>query len=149
MSYFKKVEEWKKFRIVFFNLTTLFFNSFTLIDFALNGKRKEEQFTMISEFKMSLLQKPIFKFNISEITYMFNKTKFIDNGRGIFQYSKDLRDSNNLYHWVLRENTFERNMGEGLDIMLPYVWQYNENFTHTVHMVSYNTKLLSFLIKTW
>jgi hypothetical protein len=67
---------------------------------------------------------------------MFNKTKFLDNGRGIFQYSKDLRDSNNLYHWVLRENTFERNLGEGLDIMLPYVWQYNENFTHTVHMVS-------------
>jgi hypothetical protein len=41
-----------------------------------------------------------------------------------------------LYHWVLRENTFERNMGEGLDIMLPYVWQYNENYTHTVHIVS-------------
>ena len=67
---------------------------------------------------------------------MINKTKFYDNGRGIYQYSKDLRDSNNLYHWVLRENTFERNMGEGMDIMLPYVWQYNENFTHTVHLVS-------------
>ena len=78
------------------------------------------------------------QFNISEITYMINKTKIYDNGRGIFQYSKDLRDSNNLYHWVLRENTFERNMGEGLDIMLPYVWQYNENFTHTVHLVSGN-----------
>jgi hypothetical protein len=58
----------------------------------------------------------------------------------LLKYSKDLRDSNNLYHWVLRENTFERNMGEGLDIMLPYVWQYNENYTHTVHLVR-NLKL--------
>lgn len=76
------------------------------------------------------------QFNISEITYMINRTKFLDNGRGIFQYSKDLRDSNNLYHWVLRENLFQRNSGGGLDVSLPYVWQYNENFTHTVHMDS-------------
>ena len=51
------------------------------------------------------------QFNISEITYMINRTAFLDNGRGIFQYSKDLRDSNNLYHWVLRENLFQRNTG--------------------------------------
>ena len=51
------------------------------------------------------------QFNISEITYMINRTSFLDNGRGIFQYSKDLRDSNNLYHWVLRENLFQRNTG--------------------------------------
>ena len=42
---------------------------------------------------------------------MINRTSFLDNGRGIFQYSKDLRDSNNLYHWVLRENLFQRNTG--------------------------------------
>ncbi len=76
------------------------------------------------------------QFNISEITYMINHTRFLDNGRGIFQYSKDLRDSNNLYHWVLRENLFERNSGGGMDISLPYVWQYNENYTHTVHFDS-------------
>ena len=74
------------------------------------------------------------QFNISEITFMINRTRFLDNGRGIYQYSKDLRDSNNLYHWVLRENVFERNSGGGMDISLPYVWQYNENFTHTVHI---------------
>ena len=74
------------------------------------------------------------QFNISEITFMINRTKFLDNGRGIYQYSKDLRDSNNLYHWVLRENLFERNTGGGLDVSLPYVWQYNENYTHTVHI---------------
>ena len=76
------------------------------------------------------------QFNISEITFMINRTRFLDNGRGIYQYSKDLRDSNNLYHWVLRENIFERNTGGGLDVSLPYVWQYNENFTHTVHIDS-------------
>ena len=49
---------------------------------------------------------------------------------------QDLRDSNNLYHWVLRENLFERNNGPGMDVSLPYVWQYNENYTHTVHIDS-------------
>ena len=47
-----------------------------------------------------------------------------------------MRDSNNLYHWVLRENLFERNSGGGFDVALPYVWQYNENYTHTVHLDS-------------
>ena len=76
------------------------------------------------------------QFNISEITYMINRTRFSDNRGGIFQYSKDLRDSNNIYHWVLRENMFEQNQGGGMDISLPYVWQYNENHTHTVHLDS-------------
>ena len=76
------------------------------------------------------------QFNISEITYMINRTRFSDNQGGIFQYSKDLRDSNNIYHWVLRENIFEQNKGGGFDVSLPYVWHYNENFTHTVHIDS-------------
>ena len=76
------------------------------------------------------------QFNISEIRYMINRTRFADNNGGIYQYSKDLRDSNNIFHWVLRENKFERNNGGGLDVSLPYVWQYNENFTHTVHIDS-------------
>ncbi len=76
------------------------------------------------------------QFNVSEITYMFNRTKFTDNEEGIYQYSKDLRDSNNIYHWVLRENIFEGNQGVGLDVALPYVWHYNENYTHTVHIDS-------------
>ena len=76
------------------------------------------------------------QFNISEIRYMINRTRFADNEGGIYQYSKDLRDSNNIFHWVLRENKFERNKGGGLDVSLPYVWQYNENYTHTVHVDS-------------
>ena len=78
------------------------------------------------------------QFNISELRYMINRTRFADNDGGIFQYSKDLRDSNNIFHWVLRENRFENNKGGGFDINLPYVWQYNENFTHTVHIDSNN-----------
>jgi hypothetical protein len=38
----------------------------------------------------------------------------------------------------LRENRFENNKGGGFDINLPYVWQYDENFTHTVHIDSNN-----------
>ena len=78
------------------------------------------------------------QFNISEIRYMINRTTFSDNSGGIFQYSKDLRDSNNIFHWVLRENKFDRNKGGGFEVSLPYVWQYNENFTHTVHIDSNN-----------
>ena len=66
------------------------------------------------------------QFNISEIRYMINRTRFAENKGGIFQYSKDLRDSNNIYHWVLRENRFENNKGGGFDVNLPYVWQYDE-----------------------
>ena len=78
------------------------------------------------------------QFNISEIRYMINNTVFANNEGGIYQYSKDLRDSNNIFHWVLRENTFKNNRGGGLDVSLPYVLQYNENFTHTVHVDSNN-----------
>lgn len=101
------------------------------------SSNKHEAFYVFTPFR------ELNQFNISEMTYMINRTMFLDNGRGIFQYSKDLRDSNNLYHWVLRENLFERNSGGGLDVALPYVWQYNENYTHTVHIDSnqmYNNK---------
>ncbi|XP_040574739.1 protein bark beetle [Lepeophtheirus salmonis] len=94
------------------------------------SSNREEAFYVFTPFR------ELNQFNISETTYMINRTKFFDNGRGIFQYSKDLRDSNNLYHWVLRENIFENNVGGGFDVALPYVWQYNENYTHTVHIDS-------------
>ncbi|XP_045494665.1 protein bark beetle isoform X1 [Colias croceus] len=72
--------------------------------------------------------------NITEITLMINSSLITDNGRGIYHFARDLRSSNNLYHYVLQDNTFERNMNGGFDISLPYVWQYNENFTHSVYM---------------
>ncbi|XP_049825562.1 protein bark beetle isoform X2 [Aethina tumida] len=72
--------------------------------------------------------------NLSEITIMLNTSLITDNGKGIFQFSRDMRASNNLFHYVLQDNTIERNKAGGFDISLPYVWQYNENFTHTVYM---------------
>ena len=45
---------------------------------------------------------------------------------------RDLRSSNNLFHWNLFDNSVERNLAGGLELSLPYVWQYNENFTHSV-----------------
>ncbi|XP_047509687.1 protein bark beetle isoform X2 [Pieris napi] len=72
--------------------------------------------------------------NITEITIMINKTTITDNGKGIYHFARDLRSSNNLYHYVLQDNTIERNKYGGFDIALPYVWKYNENFTHSVYM---------------
>ncbi|KAL9707408.1 hypothetical protein quinque_010926 [Culex quinquefasciatus] len=72
--------------------------------------------------------------NISEITIHVNNSLIRDNGRGIRQFSKDLRSSNNLFHYVLQDTTVESNSFGGLELSLPYVWQYNENFTHSVFL---------------
>ncbi|XP_068632960.1 protein bark beetle isoform X2 [Battus philenor] len=72
--------------------------------------------------------------NVTEATIMVNNTLITDNGKGIYHFARDLRSSNNLYHYVLQDNTIERNKFGGFDIGLPYVWQYNENFTHSVFM---------------
>ncbi|GBO98348.1 Protein bark beetle [Eumeta japonica] len=72
--------------------------------------------------------------NITEITFMINGTLITDNGKGIYHFPRDLRSSNNLYHYILQDNTIERNGFGGFDVSLPYVWQYNENFTHSVYM---------------
>lgn len=74
------------------------------------------------------------KSNLSEITIMVNKSNIADNGKGFYQFSRDMRSSNNLFHYVLQDNTIERNKGDGFNIALPYVWEYNENFTHSVYM---------------
>ncbi|CAG9761945.1 unnamed protein product [Ceutorhynchus assimilis] len=74
------------------------------------------------------------KSNLSEITIMVNKSFIAENGRGFYQFSRDMRSSNNLFHYILQDNTIERNKGDGFSIALPYVWDYNENFTHSVYM---------------
>lgn len=70
--------------------------------------------------------------NISEVTIHLNGSLIMNNGRGIRQFSKDLRSSNNLFHYVLKDTTVEQNSLGGLELNLPHVWQYNENFTHSV-----------------
>ncbi|XP_017774038.1 PREDICTED: protein bark beetle isoform X2 [Nicrophorus vespilloides] len=73
------------------------------------------------------------KSNISEFTLMINNSLITDNGKGIYHFSRDLRSSNNLFHYILQDDTIERNKAGGFDINLPYVWNYNENFTHSVY----------------
>jgi len=34
----------------------------------------------------------------------------------------------------MRDNTIDRNREGGFQVSLPYVWQYNENHTHSVHI---------------
>ncbi|KAK7076789.1 hypothetical protein SK128_004223, partial [Halocaridina rubra] len=74
--------------------------------------------------------------DIGEITFMFNGTTISGNGRGIDQYSWDLRESNNLFHWIFEDVVMDNNAGGGVKLMLPYVWQYTENFTHTLYVNS-------------
>lgn len=74
------------------------------------------------------------KSNISEIKIMVNNSLITDNGKGFFHFSRDMRSSNNLFHYILQDDTIERNKAGGFDVSLPYVWQYNENFTHSVYM---------------
>lgn len=71
---------------------------------------------------------------MSEITIHLNNSMIINNGRGIRHTAKDLRSSNNLFHYVVQDTTVEGNRQGGLDLSLPYVWQYNENFTHSVYL---------------
>lgn len=72
--------------------------------------------------------------NISEITLHINRTTIQNNGRGIHQFAKDLRSSNNLFHYVMQDDIIENNGLGGFQLSLPYVWQYNENFTHSVYI---------------
>ncbi|XP_030383875.1 protein bark beetle [Scaptodrosophila lebanonensis] len=71
--------------------------------------------------------------NLSEVTLHINGSLITQNGFGIRQLSKDLRSSNNLFHYVLQDTTVEQNSHGGFQVALPYVWQYNENFTHSIY----------------
>jgi len=97
----------------------------------------------------------IHKSNLTEATFTINNTLITDNGFGIRQFSRydlnpfilqlfrihalfmfvdffrDMRSSNNLFHWELFDNTIERNQAGGFDVALPYAWEYNENYTHS------------------
>ncbi|KAB7501563.1 Protein bark beetle [Armadillidium nasatum] len=85
-------------------------------------------------FTLSPFREAMDNDRIGEITFMFNDSKIAKNGRGIDQFSWDMRESNNLFHWIFDNLVMEGNGGGGISLSLPYVWQYNENFTHTVFM---------------
>ncbi|EEC13223.1 conserved hypothetical protein [Ixodes scapularis] len=69
--------------------------------------------------------------SLAEIVYNLTGNIIENNGGGIRHYSRDLRSSNNLFHWIVNTTKFTNNRG-GLDLRLPYVWNYNENYTHSV-----------------
>nr|XP_003703916.1 PREDICTED: uncharacterized protein LOC100876764 [Megachile rotundata] len=75
----------------------------------------------------------IFQTNLSEIAIHINDSLITDNGKGIYQFSRDARHSNNLFHWIMQDSTIERNKKGGFEVSLPDVWQYNENFTHSLY----------------
>ncbi|XP_043526927.1 protein bark beetle [Frieseomelitta varia] len=75
----------------------------------------------------------IYQTNMSEIAIHINDSLITDNGKGIYQFSRDARHSNNLFHWIMQDSTVERNRRGGFEVLLPDVWQYNENFTHTLY----------------
>ncbi|TMW54841.1 hypothetical protein DOY81_000074 [Sarcophaga bullata] len=74
--------------------------------------------------------------NLSEVTLHLNSSTITQNGYGIRQLSKDLRSSNNLFHYAIQDTTVEDNKNGGFQVSLPYVWQYNENFTHSIHFAN-------------
>ncbi|RWS21807.1 uncharacterized protein B4U80_10403, partial [Leptotrombidium deliense] len=71
-------------------------------------------------------------FSLSEINYTLINNKFENNNQGIVQYSRDGRNSNNLFHWVVNNSVITLNVNGGIVLNIPYVWNYNENYTHTV-----------------
>ncbi|XP_076314291.1 LOW QUALITY PROTEIN: protein bark beetle-like [Tachypleus tridentatus] len=72
--------------------------------------------------------------DLAEINYTLINNIFTENEGGIVQYSRDIRNSNNLFHWVVNDTRFEGNLAGGVNVRLPYVFHYNENYTHTFLM---------------
>lgn len=69
---------------------------------------------------------------LSNITYVINETSIIDNTGGIVQISRDLRNSNNHFHWILGRNQFQGNR-DGVKIAFPFVWQSNDSHSSYIH----------------
>lgn len=70
---------------------------------------------------------------LTEINITISDVKARENKGIIVQNSRDSRNSNNLFHWKVNQSVFENNDERGIKINMPYVWHYNENYTHTVN----------------
>lgn len=70
----------------------------------------------------------------SEIFYNLSGNKIRRNKDGIRQHIRDIRYSNNVFHWSISETNFELNKGGGVNILLPYYWQYDANMSHTIEI---------------
>ncbi|XP_050428797.1 protein bark beetle isoform X2 [Adelges cooleyi] len=76
--------------------------------------------------------------NKSHIHITINQSIMADNGIIINHYSKDAQNSLNVYKWELTGNSFERNLMDGIQLTLPYLYTYDENVTHSV-IINNNT----------
>lgn len=76
--------------------------------------------------------------SLAEINFTLVNNSILYNNRGIVQFSRDIRSSNNLFHWTINQTIVTNSDGTALLIRLPYVWQFNENYTHSVS-INHNT----------
>lgn len=53
-------------------------------------------------------------------------------------YYRDTQISLNVFKWELTGNSFERNLKDGIELTLPYLYRYDENVTHIV-IINNNT----------
>ena len=81
----------------------------------------------------SLIYDPTYN-RISEINYTLIRNEFRNNRRAIVHESNNVGNSNNLFHWTLNMSKIENSVDGGFHLQLPYCWQYNENYTHTINV---------------
>lgn len=70
----------------------------------------------------------------SEVRYNLISNKIRRNKDGIRQFSRDIRYSQNVFHWSIYDTMLEQNRGGGISIVLPYYWRYDINLSHTVEI---------------
>lgn len=81
----------------------------------------------------SLIYDPSYA-RISEINYTLIRNEFKGNRKAIVHESNNVGNSNNLFHWTVNQSRIELGSEGGLSLQLPYCWQYNENYTHTINV---------------
>lgn len=81
----------------------------------------------------SLIYDPSYNL-MSEINYTLVKNSFRNNRKAIVHESNNVGNSNNLFHWTVNSSEIENNSNGGIHLELPYCWQYNENYTHTINI---------------
>lgn len=71
---------------------------------------------------------------MSEINYTLIRNEFRSNQKAIVHESNNVGNSNNLFHWTVNTSVIESSSDGGINIQLPYCWQYNENYTHRINI---------------
>ncbi|UYV80531.1 hypothetical protein LAZ67_19000487 [Cordylochernes scorpioides] len=74
---------------------------------------------------------------LAQVAYRLHDCRISENPHGaVVHRSRDLRHSNNIFHWNLNLTRLVNNSQEGVDLRFPYVWQYDENHTHSVEVAN-------------